>query len=142
VGSINTKGVLARWFGDQLHGGTGGPGFDPRVQRVYLFCNTWSWDPPGLVAGPVVRAGRVGPASQVGWSRGTRQSGRPGAWDPLVRSARRVGPASQVAWDPRVRSDRYVGPVCQVGLTKFKCMTDGSYIPRKINGPYTPHKKN
>jgi hypothetical protein len=103
----------------------------------------WLRDPlSGLVAGPVVRAGRVGPASQVGQARGTRQSGRPGAWDPPVRSARRVGPASQVAWDPRVRSDRHVGPVCQVGLTKFKCMTDGSYIPRKINGFYTLHKKN
>jgi hypothetical protein len=56
---------------------------------------------------------------------GTRVSGRTDAWDPRIRSDRRVGPACQggPAWDPRVRrdsrvrSDRRVGPTCQVGPT-------------------------
>jgi hypothetical protein len=119
VGDITTWCVLARWLGDLLHGGTRGPGFDPRGQRGYLFCNTWSRDPPGLVAGPVLRA-----------SCGTHQSGRPGAWDLPVRSARRMGPACQVGpargtrvsgqtdtWDPRVRSDRWNLSVWRMGPT-------------------------
>jgi hypothetical protein len=71
----------------------------------------------------------------------TDVSGRTDAWDPRVRSNRRMGPAGQVgpslppmpsqlsgtrvsgradAWDPRVRSDQVssVGPSCQVGPTR------------------------
>jgi hypothetical protein len=113
VGGINTKGVLARWLGDLLHGGTGGPGFDPRGQRVYLFCNTWSRDPlSGLVAGPA-RAGR-GTRCQ-GWLR-----------DPPVRSARRVGPASQVGQARGTHQSGRVGPACQVGPTCGTCVSGWS----------------
>jgi hypothetical protein len=81
-------------------------------------------------------------------TRGTRASGLPMGpvlcpWDPCVRSARGTCVSGRTdAWDLRVRLDRRVGPACQVGLTKFKCMTDGSYTPRKKNGSYTPHKTN
>jgi hypothetical protein len=103
------------------------------------------WDPrvrSDRRVGPACQVGsdrRVGPACQVGPTRGTRVSGRVGP-----TCGTRVSGRTD-AWDPRVRSDRHVGPVCQVGptrgpacqvgLTKFKCMTDGSYTPRKKMSP-------
>jgi hypothetical protein len=101
-------------------------------------CQVRPWDPR-------VRSDRrVGPACQVGPTRGTRVSGRT---DRGTRVSGRTARGTRVlgqtdAWDPRVKWDRRVGPVCQVGLMKFKCMTDGSYTPRKKNGSYTSHKKN